>query len=178
MPVASGNAVVPPWDAEAFSAAPGNTRTRTILDDAGNTRQQTVMWLFNDLGAAAVLGKPYVIRFNANSAQNPSIAAAAASPSDTPELIAVAINATADQTWDWFFVEGYGEALVDGTQDVTKGDYLSVDDDIVSGGGFKEDTTTRTKNSFGIYQDPTDETTAGVTLRLIYLFGQEAEILT
>ena len=170
--------MVPAWDSEAFSAAPGHVRSQTFLDDLGVVRSRNVKWLFNDLGAAAEIGRPYMVRFNANSGQNPSIAAALVAPTDTPELVCVALKATADQTWDYFCVEGYTEALVEGGTDVTKGDYLSVDDDIVTGGAFKEDTTTRTKNSFAIYQDATDQTAASASLRLIYMFGQEAEVLT
>lgn len=171
--------MVPAWDGEAFSAAPGHTRTRTWYDDAGNLRTQTVMWLFNDLGAAATVAKPYMVRFQGTAGQSPAVVALAASPTDTPELCCVAITAVADQTWGYFAVEGWCEALVEGTTDCTRGDYLSLDDDIVSGGAFKEDTTTRTKNSFAIYQDPTDETTNGsATARLIQLLGVEAEVLT
>lgn len=178
MPIPSGATMVPSWDSDAFTAAPGSCRTRQIIDPAGNYRDQTVMWLFNDRGSACTAARPYVIRFNANNAQNPSVADLAAAPTDTPELVAVALNATADQTWDWFAVEGYAMALVEGTTDVTAGDYIAADVNIVSGGAFKEDSTTRTKNSFGIYQDDTDQTTNGTaTSRLVYLFGQEAEIL-
>jgi len=167
--------MVPAFDQDAFSAAGGHVRSRTWIDDAGNVRSQNVKWLFNDTGGAAVLGKPYVIRLNAEGNQNPSIAAIAAAPTDTPEHIAVAISAVPDQTWGYFCTEGFVEALCDGTTDLTKGDYVAVD---VSLGGFKEDTTTRTKNSFGIYQDDTDETTnATLTNRLIYLDGTANEIL-
>lgn len=179
MPIASAPLMVPPWDSEAWTAHPGHTRSRTWIDDAGYTRVQTLMWIFNDLGSAATLGKPYMVRFQGTAGQNPAIVAAAASPSDTPELVCVPITAIADQTYGYACVEGFVEALVEGGTDCTRGDYLSVDDDIISGGAFKEDTTTRTKNSFAMYMDPTDETTgSAATLRLIYMFGQEAEVLT
>jgi hypothetical protein len=172
--------MVPALDQDPGSAAGGHVRSRTWYDDAGNVRSQNVKWLFNDLGAAAVAGRVYVVRYNAEGNQNPSIATIAVAPTDTPELLCVALSATADQTWDWFCVEGFVEALVEGTTDVTKGDYLAADDDIITTyGGIKENTTTRTKNSFAIYQDDTDQTTDGAeTARLIYMFGTEVEILT
>lgn len=170
--------VVPAWDRDAFSAQPGHVRTRTFLDDEGYERQQQVKWLFNDTGGAAVLGRPYVIRYKGGGEKPLCIAALAASPADTPEEICVAIEAVANNAWGYFAVEGYVEALVEGTTDCTAGDYLSADVNIVANGAFKEDTTTRTKNSFAMYMDPTDETTNGsATLRLIRLFGEHAEIL-
>lgn len=166
--------IVPAFDQDAFSSAPGHVRSRTWIDDAGNTRTQSVKWLFNDLGAAAVVATPYVIRYNAEGNQNPSIAALAAAPTDTPEHVCVALTAVADQTWGYFVTEGFCEALVEGGTDVTKGDYLSADASLAA---FKEDSTTRTKNSFAIYQDDTDETDTTPTARLIFLFGDANEIL-
>ena len=171
--------MVPAWDPDAFSAAPGPVRMVTFYDDESHLRQRMEKWLYNDTGGALTIGRPYMIRYAGAGEKPLNIdAALVATNADTPEEICVAVRATPDATWDYLAGEGFVEALVDGTTDCTAGDYLSVDDDIVSGGGFKEDTTARTKNSFAIYMDPTDETTAGVTLRLIRLFGEAAEVLT
>jgi hypothetical protein len=170
--------VVPSFDRDAFSAQPGHVRRRTFLDDEGYERSQMVKWLYNDTGSAATLGRPYRILYTGAGEKPLKIQALSASPVDTPEEICVAIEAVANNSWGYYAVEGWVEALVEGTTDCTAGDYLSADTNIVAGGAFKEDTTTRTKNSFAMYMDPTDETTNGsATLRLIRLFGEHAEIL-
>lgn len=170
--------MVPTWDADAFTAAPGHVRAHTMIDDEGYERQQHLKWLKNDTGGTLVVGTPMVIRSKGGGDEPHCVAALAAAPTDTPEEIAVVLTALVDQAWGWFCVEGFCEALVEGGTDCTAGDYLSADVNIVSGGAFKEDSTTRTKNSFAMYMDPTDETTgSAATLRLIRLFGEAAEIL-
>jgi hypothetical protein len=171
--------IVPAFDRDAFTAAPGHVRADTMIDDEGYERQRSLKWLKNSTGAAVVIGRPYVVRHAGGGQEAFTVEKVAASPTDTVEEVVVAIEETADETFGWFCSDGFCEALVEGGTDCTAGDYLSVDDDIVTDGAFKEDTTTRTKNSFAMYMDPTDETTgSAATLRLIKLLGEPAEILT
>lgn len=97
----------------------------------GDGTYYTAIWAFNAIGAALIVGQPYVLRRvgTAATTQNPQlqgIGAAAAVPG-VPQFIVVGINATPNNAWDWVAIDGCVTARVAGSiSAITAGDTLAI----------------------------------------------------
>ena len=155
---------------------PGATRMNTYVSSlAANlgteTRQpQWLIKLFNDLGSAAVVGRPYVISFDgADLDQIPKAITPATIAAD--QYVVVAVEAVADQAWGWYCCAGWVDALVDGgTNDVTAGDYLKVAN---AGTSFVDDGTARTTDTCA---KASTTNTGAAAMQKILLLGDRADI--
>ncbi len=105
---------------------PGQTKRVAYLDSNGKIAGTKVLArLYNGRGSACLQGGVYRIVFDSTAATPMRVATITAQTVN--QRYAVAENATADATWDWFCIEGDTNALVDGdTTDVAVGDTLTV----------------------------------------------------
>jgi hypothetical protein len=154
---------------------PGQTRFVSYVSQAGveTNEPQRQIRLFNDLGAAAVVGRPYVITFDGNEEQQPKASTPATAAAD--QYVVVAVTAVPDQTWGWYACAGYVNAQVDGdATDVSVGDFLTVTNAIPT--AFTDNTTARTTDSFAIACEANTGAAVAGTQHKILLFGDPADI--
>ena len=153
--------------------SPGARLFNTYITSAGVQTHEGQEWvrLFNDLGAAAVKGRPYMVFYDGDEEENPKAATPATTAADVHTYIVVAMEDVADQHFGWYCFKGYVDAFVDGdATDVAKDDYLKVANTATA---FTGDTTTRTAQSCGIACEANTGTAA---LKKIYLFGEPCDI--
>jgi hypothetical protein len=140
---------------------PGAVR---VVRNSDGTYQSQIR-LYNGTGGAMVAGRVYVLSYDGDEETNPKCG--------TPATLAiyqhvvVAINATASATWDWFAIQGYVDALVEGTTDVAKDDFLEVLNTETS---FKKDGAAKTVNSPAIACAA--QAADSSVLTRVYLFGE------
>lgn len=83
---------------------------------------------FNNDGAALAVGKMYELQIGGVDGKDPQVKKFVDGTTTIYRTGVIAVNATADQTWDWFAIKGVVPfALVDGTTDVAIGDCLKID---------------------------------------------------
>ena len=104
--------------------------------------------LYNATGAAMVTGRVYRVAFDGDEETNPS-AVACVTLANVYQNVVVAMSDVAITSWGWFAIQGYCQAFVEGTTDVAKDDFLTVND-ATDDDAFIDDTTARTINSFAI----------------------------
>lgn len=138
-------------------------------ENTDGTRRLAVR-LYNGTGGATVVGRVYRIAFDGDEETNPK-AAACVTLASVYQNVVVALEVTADATWGWFAIQGYCQAFVEGTTDVAKDDFLTVND-ATDADAFIGDTTTRTVNSFAIACEAQADNSA--VLKRVYLFGDRA----
>jgi hypothetical protein len=105
---------------------PGLLRDRF---NAANERR-VEMRVYNN-AATTVVGRWYELAFDGDASGNPQIvtmASGATSGTATGvcKYVGVATEAVATGNWTWIVVQGYTDALVEGTTDVAKDDYLKI----------------------------------------------------
>ena len=145
----------------------------TYITSAGVQTGEPQEWvrLFNDTGAAAVVGRPYIIIHDGDEEENPKAATPASTAAGANTYVVVAMEAVADQDWGWYCWRGYVDAMVDGdSTDVTKDDYLLVANAATA---FTDNTTTRTAQSAAI---ACEDNTGAAALKKIYLFGDPVDV--
>ena len=104
--------------------------------------------LYYPSGSALSIGSVVKIAYTGQSSGDPQCIACV-SGSAAYDRVVVAVNATASGNWDWFWIEGICNALVEGTTDVAVGDYLLVDISTAAG-SFSKDGAALTANSAAI----------------------------
>jgi hypothetical protein len=158
----------------AAGDSPGQIRLISYVNSSGVETGEAcrIVRLFNDRGAACVLGGVYMVDFDATVAQNLKVATCVAETSVQRQVV-VAMAATADQAWGWFAYAGYVDALVDGdTTDVAAGDYLKITAG-TNADAFLGNTTSRTVDSFAIAMAANTSTEA---LTKVFLLGDPADV--
>lgn len=129
--------------------------------------------LYNGRGSATVAGGVYRVIFDGDEETNPAVATATAQTVD--QWYVVSIRAVADATWDWYAIEGYVDALVEGTTDVAKDDTLKV---VVgtAANAFVQDTASGVISSDTIAIACAAQAANSSVLTKVYLYGREADI--
>ena len=153
--------------------SPGARLFNTYITSAGVQTGEGQEWvrLFNDSGAAAVKGQPYLLMHDGDEEENLKAITVASTAAGVPALIVVAMEAVADQAWGWYCWRGTLDAMVDGdATDVAVDDYLQVAN---AGTAFTDNTTTRTAQSAAIAMEAN---TGAAALKKIYLFGMPVDV--
>jgi hypothetical protein len=122
---------------------------RIEVDSAGLRR--TEIRLYNAYASAIPIGHPCLVRYDGDEETNPFVVSgAAASGTTVIERFCTPQKAVAASSWGWFTIGGYCQALVEGTTDVAKDDYLKLV--IATTSGLIKDTGTQpgTANSVAI----------------------------
>jgi len=128
---------------------------------------QQLMRVWNDAGRALVVGEPLALTYDGDEEELYKVIVPAAIALPEEQWPAIAVYAAADQTWTWVCIGGAVDALVDGTTDVTKDDYLKFA--AAGTAHLIKDGTTRTLDSVGIAT--LTYTTAAAILQKIILFS-------
>lgn len=123
-------------------------------------------FVFAYCAAAETVGKVRVITFDGDEATNPTAAAPATSTS-VYQIVGVATKTTTAAGFLWYQIKGDAEALVEGTTDVAKDDFLEVLNTETS---FKKDATSRSTNSVAIAQEA--QASDASVLTNVYLLGE------
>ena len=126
--------------------------TRVMRDSNGLYRKE--IRLYNAYASAIPVGHPCLIRFDGDEETNPFVVSgASASGTAVVERYCTPVVAVAATSWGWFCFEGYCEALVEGTSDVAKDDFLKLA--IATTSGLIKDTGTQpgTANSCAIARE-------------------------
>lgn len=124
-------------------------------------------YVFCYVAADVLNGQVGVITYDGDEESNPTFSAPATS--NTYQQIAVspkAIDVSVDGHYHWFQIKGDCEALVEGTTDVAKDDFLEV---LNGEDSFKKDATTRSTNSVAIAQEA--QAANSEVLTNVYLLG-------
>lgn len=130
---------------------------------------QVLQRLYNATGGALVLGRPYAIVEEDDEETSPKLIDPATAGAGAEVRVGVAIDVAADTTWTYAVIQGYVDALCDGgTNDITEGDYLEVDN---AGTAFTSDGATRTANSAARFAEDAAYTSATEALKKVYLLG-------
>ena len=163
---------VPPPNNEA-GTSPLYTKVMSYVDpDTGiASGQQRLVKLYNGTGGALALGTVCMVNWDGDEETTPTaIALATATP---PRDVVVAAEAIADVTYGWFVQEGWVEALVEGTTDVAKDDFLKCTSG-TSTTAFIKDGTTITAASAAIAAEAQAANSAVLTK--VFLMGGESTI--
>lgn len=152
---------------------PGQIRLQSYVDPTtGDTNEpQRVVRLYNNLAAAAstVKGAVYMVVYDGDEESNPQIIAPAAVTANCNVVVALGVNLTA--TWGWYAFAGYVDALVEGTTDVAKDDFLKV---TAPNAQFVKDGATKTTDSFAI--STAAQAADSAVLTKVWLIGSEADV--
>lgn len=133
---------------------------------AGQIRHEgNRIYIYAYCAGAETRGNVRVISYDGDEETNPT--AGTPATSSVYQKIGVAMKTTSAAGFLWYQLQGDAEALVEGTTDVAKDDFLEVLNGEVS---FKKDSATRSTNSVGIAQEA--QTTNSAVLTNIYLTGE------
>lgn len=153
--------------------APGSVRTVSYVDsngaETGDVCKQ--IRLYNATGGALTANATYMVDFDGDEETNPKVIACAAVTVDVHVVVAAA--ATAAASWGWFTYAGYCDALVEGTTDVAKDDYLKIVA-ATSATSFIKDGTSRTADS-GAIACAAQAANSSVATK-VFLFGDRFDI--
>ncbi len=116
---------------------------------------------------AETRGNVRVITFDGDEETNPT--AATPATSTVYQRVVVATQTTTAAGFQWYQYKGDAEALVEGTTDVAKDDFLEVLNTETS---FKKDASSRSTNSVAIAQEAQAANSAVLTN--IYLLGERS----
>jgi len=126
------------------------SRATSVLDGTGlqgaRKRQGMNEYLFAYVPASALKGEAYVVTFDGDEETCPKLVAAATAAFYQEIAIVLADQGTA-AGFAWVQVAGKAEALVEGTTDVAKDDFLEL---LNTEKSMKKDGTTRTVNAIAI----------------------------
>lgn len=120
--------------------------------------------------ANTVKGEVLVRVYDGDEETNPK-AIAVATSSVYQKLVVATEDQGATAGFQWCVTEGSCDALVDGTTDVTKDDFLEI---LTTADSFVKDATSRSTNSGAIAREAV--TANASTLSKIYLFGERVII--
>lgn len=126
-------------------------------------------YIFAYCAAAETQGKARVITFDGDVATNPT--AAACATSSVYQLVGIATKTTTAAGFQWYQYKGDAEALVEGTTDVAKDDFLELLNTEVT---MKKDGASRTVNSIAIAQEA--QAANSDVLTNVYLIGDRVII--
>lgn len=126
-------------------------------------------FLYAYCAAAETIGTVRVITYDGDEEYNPT--AGTPATSSVYQIIGVATKTTTEAGFQWYQVKGDAEALVEGTTDVAKDDFLEVLNTETS---FKKDATSRSTNSVAIAQEA--QTSNSSVLTNVYLLGERVII--
>ena len=146
---------------------PGARRAVSYIASDGTVTNEPQIQhrIYNGLGAASVTGGAYVIAYDGDEETNPKFILPVTAAFDSECCVTPAI--VADATWSWVVTAGYVDALVEGTTDVVKDDFLKVTQ--ANGASFITDTSTRSADSMAIAT--AGQTSATPTLTKIFILG-------
>lgn len=106
--------------------------TRYERDSNGLARQE--VRLYNAYASAIPAYQPCLVRYDGDEETNPYvISGSATSGTAIFERVVVPQTAVPASSWGWFTIAGYCTALVEGTDDVAKDDYLQFAADTLTG---------------------------------------------
>jgi hypothetical protein len=170
-----GSKIAAPRDALSLDH-PGEIRERF---DSNNLRR-VEMRLYN-AAATTVLGGWYELAFDGDEETNPkviTIASGAASGAVTGAIqyAVVATEVVATGNWSWFVVQGNYSALVEGTTDVAKDDYLKFATGTSTTAPIKDSSTVRSTTSVAIARAA--QTANSAVLTDVYIFGVPIAVAT
>ncbi len=157
------------FDDQAFAKRAGFERWENYPAVNGQMLPRKLKFLYNGTGGALTPGNVYQMIYDGDVGLNPAVQAVATQTIALP--LCVAKDATPAASFGWFVTEGYCEALCDGNAvDCDKDDYLT---GINAQAFFRQEAaaTVRTAKTVAIYADPTAETDATPSTRLVYLLG-------
>ena len=138
----------------------------TLGGVAGSVKEQgnkRFIWAY--CAGAETVGKVRSITFDGDEATNPTAAAPGALAGY--QEIGVATKTTTAAGFLWYQTKGDAEALVEGTTDVAKDDFLEV---LSTETSFKKDNATRSTNSVCIAQEA--QASNASVLTNVYLTGE------
>lgn len=133
-------------------------------------REGNKEFIYAYCAAAETRGKVRVITFDGDEETNPT-AAAPATETTVYQTVGVATVSTTAAGFLWYQIKGDCEALVEGTTDVAKDDFLEVLNGETS---FKKDGTSRTVNSVAIAREA--QASNSSVLTDVYLLGDRVNI--
>lgn len=164
------NAAIPARSSLAADS-PEFERTTFYVDSTGvvTGEPRTSKRFYNATGAALVLGGVYLRAEDGDEETQPSLIALAAGT--VPLRCAVAAEAIAIASWGEAFIEGHCNALVHGTTDVVKDQFLKTVAATGTNSFISEGATTQSAKSAAVAEEgfTTDGTTA---LKKVYLLGE------
>jgi hypothetical protein len=107
---------------------------RIERDSNGLARKE--IRLYNAYASTIPVGHPCLVRYDGDEETNPFVVSgASASGTAILEIFCTPQVAVPASSWGWFTIEGYCQALVEGTTDVAKDDFLK----LVIGYDFRTD---------------------------------------
>ncbi|MEK7578728.1 MAG: hypothetical protein AAB456_03380 [Patescibacteria group bacterium] len=127
-------------------------------------------YIFAYAAAAETVGKVRVITFDGDEETNPT-ASAPATQTTVYQLVGVATKTTTAAGFLWYQIKGDAEALVEGTTNVAKDDFLQV---LNAETSFKKDGASITTEACAIAQEA--QTADSSVLTNVYLFGERVFI--
>jgi hypothetical protein len=142
---------------------------RIERDSNGLARKE--IRLYNAYASTIPVGHPCLVRYDGDEETNPFVVSgASASGTAILEIFCTPQVAVPASSWGWFTIEGYCQALVEGTTDVAKDDFLKLV--IATTSGVIKDTATQpgTANSVGIARAA--QTANSAVLTDVYLIGE------
>lgn len=142
--------------------------TTRIVRDATTGLPRREVRLYNAVGSALVAGRPYVVRYDGDEETNPNVITPVSGTLQVDRVV-IAMEAVATTSWGWFCIEGYCNALVEGTTDVAKDDFLKIKVGTTAVGVIK-DGTALTDRSVGI--STAAQAADAVVSTLIFLIGE------
>lgn len=171
----------------AFGTRNASPRDTSTLDHPGLLRdrfnsaneRRTEMRVYNNASTTAV-GKWYELAFDGDASGNPQIVAIASgaatgTANGQVKYVGVATEAIATGNWTWIVVQGYTDALVEGTTDVAKDDYLKFVSSSSTTAPIK-DGTARTTNSAAIARAA--QTANSEVSTAVYILGTAIAVAT
>lgn len=167
------NAAIPARSSLAADS-PEFERITFYVDSTGvvTGEPRTQKRFYNATGAALVVGGVYLRAEDGDEETGPALIALAADTAN--RRVAVAAEAIATASYGEAYVEGWCNALVHGTTDVVKDQFLKTVAATGTNSFVSEGATVQTGKSFAIAAEPftTDGTTA---LKKVYLLGDAAD---
>jgi hypothetical protein len=98
---------------------------RIERDSNGLARKE--IRLYNAYASTIPVGHPCLVRYDGDEETNPFVVSgASASGTAILEIFCTPQVAVPASSWGWFTIEGYCQALVEGTTDVAKDDFLKL----------------------------------------------------
>ena len=150
---------------------PGAGLFNEYIDSNGVQTHEPQYWIkvYNGTSGALTKGGVYMVVYDGDEETNPKLAAPATVAADAQVVVATA--ASADATWCWVVVSGYVDALVEGTTDVAKDDFLKATNAQIY---FVKDATTKSTDSAAIACAAQAANSAVLTK--VYLIGDLVDI--
>ena len=153
--------------------SPEAERTTYYVDSTGvvTGEPRVSKRFYNATGSPLVLGGVYLVAEDGDEETGPALIALAAGTVN--RQIAVAAEAIATASWGEAFTEGWCNALVHGTTDIAKDDYLKIAAATGTNSFVGEGAATLSTKSFAIAAEPftTDATTALKKVKLLGVFA-------